>query len=1070
MKDTVFGLTRPVLCGIRVRKQTTKQTINPKANRGFRVEPKAMKGGFLFCLTVLLLSVFNTVSFARTEGKNESGTSSAAARSQRKENLPDWRKKHDEREVRKMFAEPPMFYAPHTFWFWDDVIRDEKYAASMAKEMAGQRLNPGYAHPRSGFAKSVAALPLEQYLAKPWFESFGNALQVAKENGMTLGYCDEYNWPSGQAAGRVLKQHPELEAKYLLWKRHEVNGGTTVNYNSVDFAVAGRVVDKKIDCSSLVIIGEGANIRWTVPEGNWVVYTYKKKHHPGIDGGKVNYLDPELMKVFIPLVHEQYAKHFGSETGKTIPGVFVDNEGDYGWRMAWSEYFARQYKAKKGRDIRLWLPLLTEEDKDGIFAKARCDWFDVVSDVYTECYFEPLVEWLKKRDMYYISNLWEESLLLQTAAVGDLMRTTRAVTMPGNDCLEMKSQDVHDFKEIQSVAEFEDRPLMSEIMGVAGWEQTPAMMKITVNSITSFGVNHVVPHGIYMNRKLETVPFPTDWFTGNPYWPYLHYWTDFTRRASFVTRQSRLVADVLLFHPLESVWAFADNCFRSDSSRDRWDKRAVQVNNVYADAMRKMNKENIDFLVGDKYYLEKGTIGFSNGKAKITINGHDFYAMVIPPLYVVSRSSFGRILEFAKNGGTVVLLGELPQGSPEYGMNDAVIMDQAEALKKLPGVINLAGSGNVQDKMTAALKTKIKPQILFENAGRLYTAHRTAGGTHLYWLANNTNTAKNFTARLRDGEGLAEIWNCETGQIQAVPSEKENEYNRVSLTLNPYEGYWLAFNPGKKALKSERQESRLLGEKVLDGEWTLGYPGQDTVSKTTAKVLYSKDQDIDERKLQPDYDDSTWHYYAKRANRRDHRAYWRMNVPVGAKSVVLPAYMLGKDLWIDGKKSTVSDTSVRLSPGARLLGFVMNLEEQKLVPAPFGFLVGPAKVSGLQSWYKCGLQQYTGYIDYETTVTLDRLSPKMSIDLGDVKYMAEVFVNGQSVGARLWPPFNFDISGKLKQGENKIKIRTGNLIANEMWMKDDMNKLRLWRWGGVPNMNLMDSGVSGPVKLLLLSE
>ena len=194
--------------------------------------------------------------------------------------------------------------------------------------------------------------------------------------------------------------------------------------------------------------------------------------------------------------------------------------------------FGNQYQNKKKRDIRTWLPLLTEKDKDGLFVVARCDWFDVVSDVYNECYFEPLVKWLKERNMYYISNLWEESLQLQTIAVGDLMKTTRCVTMPGNDCLEMKSQDVHDFKEIQSVAEFEDRPFMSEIMGVAGWIQSPEMMKMTINSVTSFGVNHVVPHGIYMNRQLETVPFPSDWFTENPYWNYLHQWTDFCQTSS----------------------------------------------------------------------------------------------------------------------------------------------------------------------------------------------------------------------------------------------------------------------------------------------------------------------------------------------------------------------------------------------------------------------------------------------------------------------------------------------------------------------------------------------------------
>ncbi|MDR1676530.1 MAG: hypothetical protein LBR86_08705 [Tannerella sp.] len=139
---------------------------------------------------------------------------------------PEWMKKYDYREVREMFNDPPMFYAPHTFWFWDDVIKDEHAAASMVEEMAKQKLNPGYAHPRSGFHESVTALPVEQYLAAPWFNSFGNALQKAKDKGLTLGYCDEYNWPSGHAAGKVLAQHPELEARYLSPKRYYVSGKT----------------------------------------------------------------------------------------------------------------------------------------------------------------------------------------------------------------------------------------------------------------------------------------------------------------------------------------------------------------------------------------------------------------------------------------------------------------------------------------------------------------------------------------------------------------------------------------------------------------------------------------------------------------------------------------------------------------------------------------------------------------------------------------------------------------------------------------------------------------------------
>ena len=193
---------------------------------------------------------------------------------------PEWQKKYnDPKVVREMFANPPMFYAPHTFWFWDDTIKDEHFAASMIDEMARQGLNPGYAHPRGRWLDRkdpYPSLPKEQYLEKPWFNSLGNAVQKAKDYGMTLGYCDEYNWPSGQAAGKLMELHPELAARYLKWKRYEVQGNSSVRYDSIDFAVAGKIVENNIDASSLQIIGEGSPLNWKAPEGNWVVYTYRK--------------------------------------------------------------------------------------------------------------------------------------------------------------------------------------------------------------------------------------------------------------------------------------------------------------------------------------------------------------------------------------------------------------------------------------------------------------------------------------------------------------------------------------------------------------------------------------------------------------------------------------------------------------------------------------------------------------------------------------------------------------------------------------------------------------------------
>lgn len=987
---------------------------------------------------------------------------------------PEWMKKYDARETRDMFDNPPMFYAPHTFWFWDDVITDEQTAAAMAEEMARQHMNPGYAHPRSGFDERVTALPVEQYLAAPWFNSFDNALRRAKEHGLTLGYCDDYNWPSGQAAGKVLENHPELEATYLAPRRHYACGGDVVRYDSVDFAVAGKMSDHQLDAATLRVIGEGDPIEWRVPAGDWMIYTYTVKNHPGIDGGRVNYLDPKLMEVFIPLVHEQYDKHFGAEMGRSIPGVFVDNEGDYGWKMAWSEYLADRYREKKHRDIRTWLPLLTEQDKKGLFVVARCDWFEVVSDVYNECYFEPLVAWLKERNMYYISNLWEESLQLETIAVGDLMKTTRCVTMPGNDCLEMKSQDVHDFKEIQSVAEFEDRPFMSEIMGYVGWDQTPEMMKMTINSVTSFGVSHVVPHGIYMNRQIESVPFPSDWYTENPYWNYLHLWNDFARRASFVTRQSSLVANVLLINPLETVWSFSENYFSEEEGVQNapWDPRAEETNQVYTDAMRRMNQANIDFLVADRYYLSKATLRQGSDRTEMTINGHDFHAIVLPSTYIIPQTSFRKIVEFARKGGLVILLGSLPHGSPEKGLNDPLIHTLSEALKRFPNVVDLSSAHDKMAAMIRVLNEKTAPQLrLEESAGRLYTAQRKIGDIDLYWLANNTDTLKRFTAWFRDGQGAATIWDCETGQRRVVSSTAENGYRKVSLTLNPFEAYWLAFDPTTDPGPTDTIAETAVGERIIDTSWEISYPDVHTVDKITAKVFYS-DSLRDDELLDVGYDDSEWRYFSREEEDLNPRTYgyWRMNIPVGARSVIVPSSMLGKEIRIDGENILVSDSRIDLTPGSKLLAFVVNRHSSRISVEPFRFVVDTAPDQELTSWYDYGLQQYTGFLEYRTSITVDEAVSSVSLDLGGARYVVEVFVNGHSVGARLWPPFRFDITEFVSPGVNDLRIKVGNLIASRMWLKDDLGRLRIWNWNrGKPDFEQINAGLFGPVKLIFSS-
>ena len=1156
---------------------------------------------------------------------------SSFAEAEWKINLDDYEK------VRQNFAQPPMWYAPHTFWFWDAPL-DPQLAASMAKEMATQRLNPGYAHPRHSGApdEPYPKLPVEQWLSPLWFESFGAALKEAENAGMTLGYCDEYWWPSGQAAGRVLEAHPELEAKSLEWNREQAIGPLNIQVPSSKFSVAGRLSDKGlIIANTLSIIGEGNSFSWKVPEGKWVIYSYNIYHHPGVDGGKVNYLDPKLMDVFIPIAHQGYNEHFGEKMGKTIHGVFVDNEGDYGWKMAWSEYLPKRYLEMKGQDIRLWMPLLTEQDDQGLWAKARYDWFDVVSDVYCNQFLGRLSQWLAKHDMFYISNLWEETLMLQTRAVGDFMRAQRSVSLPGNDCLEMKSQKVHDFKETQSVCEFEDRPFMSEIMGVAGWEQTPVQMKMTINAITAWGINHVVPHGINLNRKLETIPYPADWFTENPYWRYLHLWTDFARRAAFVNRQGYLVADILLINPLESVWALSDGYFNSEDG-NQWDAKAIEINNTYSAAMDVLTRNRLDYLIADFYYMEKAVVAndsnrvgeFSN--TRLFIGNHAFSSIIIPPMFIVSRITAQKILDFAKAGGTVVLLGELPKGSPEKGALDEDIVEKMKRLRDLPSVINLADAQEKVELLPKVLFERMQPQFrILSGDLSLLLSHRRIGKADFYWLANNENAEQHLTLYFRDGDGCAEIWNCETGAIRPIPYQKRKDGCILEVDFKPYEAFWIVFNPNKPTALDKVEKSAIKNEKKLTGAWQLSFPEKTVVPISSAKTFLSSEDEIVQDMLTSNYDDSNWEwqnivgpirffdswhasllyipeshckrYYrftfnlpddpqgalvninadnsvkfwvngkkiqsgehadtwggvdlhaiesylqkgenvfavevsnnpgfgwlivqglvqmengrtfelltnskwkeSKSADpdwrklefddsswksarlatieleRREMRGmrrplkiaftensvWWRINIPPGAKELKLPGLSKRARIWIDGVATSTLKEKLSLPEDAKLIAIKTKAGERGLAN-PVEFYCKGAGERQLGSWLDMGLHRYTGFLDYETYFEVTQPSRKIELDLGRLLHMAEVWVNDIKAGERLWPPFAFEISDYVHPGANKLRVRVGNLMVNEMGLKDDLGQLRLWGWRGTPPPEAFNAGLFGPVRILV---
>ncbi len=735
--------------------------------------------------------------------------------------------------IRASFAEPDMTYAPFIFWFWDEPL-DPAKMAEMSRTMLSQRFSPGYAHARRSMV-GTPDLPDSEWLGDAWFASFDAALKEAEARQNYLGYCDEYWWPSFQANGRILKANPDLQAASLSWATVEVPGGAEATVPASFFAAAAELdpASGLILSKTLRTIGAGAPFNWTAPAGGgpWRVYVFNTYSHAGADGSKVNYLDARLAPAFIDIALEPYARRLSDRLGRSIPGDFIDNEGDYGWGLAWSGTLDQRYRERYGRDIRLWLPLSVDRDAEGVFARARWEWFDLVSDIYAEG-FQAVTDWHEKRGMYTTIHFWEEGIQPQVSAVGDHLKLLRSVTMPGQDCLGRKPLRVHDFKEIESVAEFEGRRAVTELMGAGAFEGTPwgtfnpPFLKQAANAVTAWGMSHVIPHGVFTARKLTGNPWPPDWYSENPMFPYLHLWTDFVRRASFVNSQGQAAADVLLYNPIESAWMQADAGLLDVDmwnfpEKDPAGRRVNALDKIYARAIDDLTEAGIEFLVGDRHYLGQMTVG----KGSLVRGELAFRTLVLPALDILPLEAARKMVDFAKAGGRVYALAELPAASAEQGLGDPRMKELMDTLRAQPTYTACPEDGLKALFDASSALAGLESQVVFSSgAFPMLRHHRRIDGREFFWLANNTDAWQSGQVSLKGGRGAASIWDCETGTIRPIASADGETGAEVTVVFKPYEAYWLVFDPAQTALAGPpEQQPDIEVVAAVEGPWKVSF-------------------------------------------------------------------------------------------------------------------------------------------------------------------------------------------------------------------------------------------------------
>ncbi|MBS7263108.1 MAG: hypothetical protein KIG36_05825 [Eubacteriales bacterium] len=497
----------------------------------------------------------------------------------------------------------------------------------------------------------------------------------------------------------------------------------------------------------------------------------------------LNPLAPGCGEAVVERFYGEFERRFPGETGRGINYFFSDELNFNIAGNLWCDDFAEQFAARKGYDLTPFLPAIFT-DIGPETPKVRLDYKDVIVRLEEERYFEPVGTWHADRGMTFGCDHGGRGK--DVTEFGDYFRTAKWYTAPGNDQPHLAC-DIIKNKVNSSIAHLNGRrrTWLEGFYG-SGWGTSSAQVADAVIRNFLTGQNLLSLHGLYYSMDAsswEWAPPCNHWHM--PYWPELKETLAGTERLSWLLSQGEHVCDAAVYYPVAAAEA------------DPTDGEQA-VRSAFA-AGEALYAGGIDFDFVDFTALEKAEI--TDGR--LCIGGEAYRALILPGMKTVRDAAYRQMARFARLGGVVVLLGDLPEASDRIGRNDPELTKINEyMLKQAYKIENNDFSGMVR------LIEKNIPRDMTGNEGCWYL-HRRIGEEDVFLLYGGVPGAR---CRLRAvGEVAAMDW--KTGDIVGVASEKTE--NGVAVTAREGLNVFLV-SPTVYPAARETEPAQTIGP---EGEW-----------------------------------------------------------------------------------------------------------------------------------------------------------------------------------------------------------------------------------------------------------
>jgi len=953
----------------------------------------------------------------------------------------------------KSFKSPETIYRAYPFFSWNDKL-DKDELERQIDEFADKGYGGVFLHSRVGLVTG--------YLSSDWMKLTCASVREAQKTKTYAWLYDEDKWPSGFAGGEV----PKLGKAY---RNHALI----------------LLEDAKPDENDEVLSEfDQENHHYSIcanvyPLGNlW----FNKTSY-------VDLMNPNVTKAFLESTHERYKKSCGEYFGNVIPGIFMDEPCylmDNLYKMPavpWSEFLPEYFKKIKGYSIEDHLKELFFDEGD--YQKIRFDFYDAATRLFSESWTKQYFNWCDKNKMKMTGHFMaEDTLVSQTQWIGAAMPHYEFMHQPGIDKLGRNLEPIGNtltVKQLTSVADqLGKERTLCEAFGTIGQQSSFYHRKWIADWLVALGINFINQHlSLYSMRGERKRDFPANLFYQQPWWDKEKPFADYMARISYFALQGKRDVDILVIHPISSVWSEYSPLHEKDNF--------MVETNVYDKPLETLSKSliasKLDFHYGDEIIME-GHAKVENGK--FVIGNYSYSTVIVPPALTLRSKTFELLSEFSKlNPERLIFISPAP-----------VRIDGIKREVKIPeGAIVVSSVNEALEITDTYYKDRINVTDLMtgQNAEKIICHVRTSENEKTIFIVNTDESREiNATISLKETK-TPYLLDTMTGDLYKIPYKRTDGRIEINVKFYPagsmliyYPAHDLDVPVAPQFLDSGIEFESSFKKEFVRMNWDVKplEPNVMPLDKITLEIG-------GKRVLEDQHISKGWQLFYDATDGTPFRAIYTFDVLNPPKGEVFAVIELAENLdriilnqtevkplkkrgemgafdpdksWKDVNFTKIPITGL-LKKGQNVLVIegkkfnnvtgpgthvrVENFKDYDSTELDTAYIVGDFQVLGEKfgefaidgrskkiglDLTKSGYPFYAGKAEFSGKFKIQpKLEDRIYLELTDVNVAcAELYVNGKPAGVKYWKPYNFDITDLLEDGENEIKVIVSTTLFNLM--------------------------------------